>query len=360
MTKQRDRKKMLGVWAEPKPEIPPAISLVGGTAVAEDIHAAEPADDDWMTHTAAAKAHAPGSVFALTSLLTRRIEDTSPEFDSLKQKLESGENVVELDTALIDPSFVSDRIDISETEIDELAAQIAQRGQLVPILVRPHPDQNLRYQVAFGHRRLRAAIKLGRAVRAIVRKLSDEELVVAQGQENNARLDLTFIEKVRFASELEKQGFTRDLIGAAISTGANNVSTMLTMYRRFPEQVVLAIGKAPGVGRPRWLELQQALGERKNTAKAEAFIGTERFQKLASEDRFAALLKELAQVDQSAKQAAPKPTYWSDTKGRQLAAINLSPEQCVLRIDRKVEPGFAEFVVGKLSELYTQYETENA
>ena len=50
-----------------------------------------------------------------------------------------------------------------------------------------NPQQEGRYQIAYGHRRLRAAIELGRPVRAIVKPLTDEQLVVAQGQENSAR-----------------------------------------------------------------------------------------------------------------------------------------------------------------------------
>ena len=49
------------------------------------------------------------------------------------------------------------------------------------------------YQVAYGHRRVRATAILGIKVRAIVRDLTDAELVIAQGQENNARQDLSFI-----------------------------------------------------------------------------------------------------------------------------------------------------------------------
>ncbi|WP_164125936.1 ParB/RepB/Spo0J family partition protein, partial [Stenotrophomonas maltophilia] len=61
---------------------------------------------------------------------------------------------------------------------------IRQHGQNVPILVRPKPGDTEGYEVAFGHRRLRAARELGIKVRAVVRSLTDEQLVIAQGQEN--------------------------------------------------------------------------------------------------------------------------------------------------------------------------------
>ena len=46
----------------------------------------------------------------------------------------------------------------------------------------------------------------GRPVKAVVKKLGDEELVIAQGQENNERQDLSYIEKARFAHRLGKRG----------------------------------------------------------------------------------------------------------------------------------------------------------
>src|SRR3954470_17986990 len=78
----------------------------------------------------------------------------------------AGDRVVELDPALIDPSFVSDRLATLPEDHANLVALIRERGQQVPILVRPHPERPGRYQVAYGHRRLRAAADLGRPVRA--------------------------------------------------------------------------------------------------------------------------------------------------------------------------------------------------
>ncbi len=88
-----------------------------------------------------------------------------------------------------------------------LVEAIREQGQQVPILVRPHPDRPGRYQVAFGHRRLRAVAEIGIPVRAVVRDLTDEQLVVAQGQENNERRDLSYIEKARFAQKLQLRFF---------------------------------------------------------------------------------------------------------------------------------------------------------
>ena len=92
----------------------------------------------------------------------------------------------------------------------------------------PHPENAARYQIADGRRRLRACIALGRRVRAMVRPLSDQELVVAQGQENNAREDLAFIERGLFAASLEEGGYKRDTIMAALGIDKTGLSRLIS------------------------------------------------------------------------------------------------------------------------------------
>ena len=123
--------------------------------------------------------------------------------------------------------------------------------------MRPHPAVTGRYQVAFGHRRLRAASELGRPVRAVVKQLSDRDLVIAQGQENSARADLSFVERARFARSLEESGYDRETIITALSVDKTTVSRMISVATRIPADIVDAIGPAPGTGRDRWIELSK-------------------------------------------------------------------------------------------------------
>jgi hypothetical protein len=58
------------------------------------------------------------------------------------------------------------------------------------------------FQVAYGHRRLRAAELLQIKVKAVVRYLSDIEMVVVQGKENSDRRDLSFIERAAATADL--------------------------------------------------------------------------------------------------------------------------------------------------------------
>ena len=162
--------------------------------------------------------------------------------------------VVELDPELVDNSFVVDRMDGGEELFGELLAAIRERGQDTPILVRPHPGKEGRYMVVFGHRRLRAARELGRPIRAVVREVADQQHVVAQGQENAARDNLSFIERASFAQSLIGLGYGRETVQAALSVDAPMLTRMLSITKRVPARIVNAIGAAKGIGRDRWLE----------------------------------------------------------------------------------------------------------
>lgn len=82
------------------------------------------------------------------------------ESRALQDALARGASIVELDPSLVDPSFVRDRLQDDTANFAEFKRLIAERGQEVPILVRPNPEHQGRYQVAYGHRRLRAVAEL--------------------------------------------------------------------------------------------------------------------------------------------------------------------------------------------------------
>ena len=196
-----------------------------------------------------------GSLKAM-GLTLKNLSDEADEARALKAQLATGARVIELDPNLVDPSFVRDRLAEPEGEAFELfKASLAADGQQVPILVRPAPNDEGRYQAAYGHRRLAALRALGRPVKAVVRDLTDEQLIVAQGKENSDRRDLSFIERALFAARLEDRGFSRAAITAALSLQKGNLSTMISVARSIPEPLIVAIGPAPKVGRPRWEQL---------------------------------------------------------------------------------------------------------
>jgi ParB family chromosome partitioning protein len=273
----------------------------------------------------------------------RRAED-------IERKLATGQAIVELDPGLIDPSFVADRMTAKPEALANLVEAIREHGQLNPILVRPHPDLPGRYQVAFGHRRLSAVGVLGRAVKAIVRDLTDEQLVIAQGQENHERKDLSYIEKARFAHRLD-QRFTRETIMAAMSIYKSDLSNMLSVVSRIPEDIIDAIGPAPATGRRGWIELAEQLAKGKVVAAVRRAASNPDLQELDSDERFKRVLASVKPPP-----GRSKTEDWATPKGEKFARVVHNNQRVSLTIDRQKSPEFADFVLTRLRDLYHEFE----
>jgi ParB family chromosome partitioning protein len=265
--------------------------------------------------------------------------------------------VIELATDLIDDSFVPDRMEGTKEDHDTLVVAIREQGQLVPVLLRPKPDDPRRFQVAYGHRRVRALRELGKPVRAVVRALTDEELVVAQGQENNARRDLSFIEKAAFAVALEDRGFDREkTIIPALSVDKTELSRLISVARAISPEIIEAIGPAPKTGRRRWMELAERLDAPKAGEIVRRLMATQINHLFNSDDRFIAML---TAVTPQAKPAKRKGHTWKDERGRSLARIERGQGRFVLSIDENIEPAFGEYLESRLTEIFRDFASRN-
>jgi len=273
--------------------------------------------------------------------------------EEIELKLAEGQSIVEIDPALVDSSFVSDRMELADDLHRAFVDQVRAHGQQVPILVRPKPGRTDRFEVAYGHRRLRAARDLGRNVRAVVRQLSDEQLVVAQGQENNARADLTFIERARFAARLEDRKFSREIIMAALTVDKAALSRMISIASRVPPDIIEAIGPAPAYGRHRWQELTDLLEAADSRARARKLIETQEFKGLATDKRFEAVHRNL-----SAQAPRARSEPWSADDGTRLVRVTETDKKLTLAFDNRVAPDFGEFVRGRLQALYDEYKRQ--
>lgn len=261
------------------------------------------------------------------------------------------QSVVEIAPDQIDASFISDRLETSPESHQALVESIREHGQQVPVLVRPHPDRVGRYQIAYGRRRLRAVAELELRVRAIVRPLTDQQLVVAQGQENSARTDLSFIEKALFASRLEENGYSRETIMAALSVDKTGLSRLISSAVKIPRDVIEAIGAAPKAGRDRWIELAGRLEHPTALAKARGVIEGEGFERKSSEERFELVLN--ASAPKRAR--VPRPTVWKAVDGTRVAQIRDDPRHVTLAIDKKNAGEFGAYLVQQLPEIYAAF-----
>ena len=272
--------------------------------------------------------------------------------EQIEERLAAGQTVVELDPNLVDGSFVTDRMDATDEQHEQFLEQIRAHGQQTPILVRPNPSSPGRFEVAYGHRRLRAARDLGRAIRAIVRSLTDEELVVAQGQENSARTDLTFIERARFAARLESRNFNRETIMAALNVDKTVLSKLISIANRIPPDIVEAVGPAPAYGRVRWQELAELLDNEERHQQARHIVATPTFLTHTTDKRFELLHSGLKRPTTRRRL---EPFILDD--GTKLAHIVRTDQRLTLAFDNRAAADFGNFLTSRLQDLYNEYKS---
>lgn len=289
---------------------------------------------------------------------SRSIISSIDELSQRADKLLQGETVVELDPATIDASFVRDRMEDDEQEFADLLNAIRERGQDSPILVRPHPSQPGRYMAVFGHRRIRVARELGRPVRAVVKDIKDRDHVVAQGQENTARANLSFIEKALFAGELARLSYDNDntIVLAALSVEKATLSKMLAVAS-MPGDLLQIIGAAKGIGRDRWYELKMLLDKPANLTLAREFVDTDEFKELSGDDRFNRLLATLKGGRKVTKAIAPRNSrQWMPADRAVKVDIKSDGRSYTLSLKAKDAVGFGEFISDNLAQLYADYQ----
>lgn len=259
-----------------------------------------------------------------------------------------------LPVAAIDPSPIRDRIDLTE-DLDVLIQSLRRDGQQIPILVRPRPGTD-RYEIVTGRRRLEAMRALGRdTIQAFVRPLSDEEAFVAQGVENNARLETSFIERARTVLSALEAGFTQTQVESFLAVDQTMVSRMKTIYQGLGDEIVLAIGPARGVGRRKWERLQKLVeGSGLDRATLAASVAKEG-DSVARFDAF------LARMETATPPAPPPARRNRDAaparalaEGRLLA--RRSSRQMVLKLDRTMPEDFLDFLEDRLPGLVADYE----
>ncbi|MBX4994660.1 ParB family chromosome partitioning protein [Rhizobium binae] len=297
--------------------------------------------------------HRPSGAVKAMNLSLGRLGEEAAAAKALRESLASGDKVLEIDPGSVEMSFIRDRIPVGkDPEFERLKQSIQESGQQVPILVRPDPVKAGHYQAAYGHRRLRAAAEIGVPVKAVVRKLTDEELILAQGQENGPRVDLSFIERALFARRMDEHGFSRDMIAQALATDKPETSRLLQVAQTIDPEIILAIGPAPKVGRPRWLAFAEKFREAGGQKKAQAAIGAADFHTLESNSRFDVIWKALEEksAPQRAEQTLRTPG------GGTLASVTRSGK--TFRITAK-SAAFSEFLARRLIGLAAEFEEEN-
>lgn len=127
------------------------------------------------------------------------------------------------------PNSDQPRRNFDKDAIEELAASIAAKGMLQPILVRPlSADQ---YEIVAGERRWRAAQKAKlHKVPVIIRELTDEETAEIALIENVQRVDLSPVEEAAAYERLsDVHGRTQEQIAKAVGKSRSHVANIMRL-----------------------------------------------------------------------------------------------------------------------------------
>jgi ParB family chromosome partitioning protein len=289
--------------------------------------------------------------------MTRSIEEMAEN----TRRMSDGEAIVALDPALVDASFVSDRIDADDEDYARLRDAIAEHGQSTPILVRPHPERPGRFMIVYGHRRARVARELGREVRAVVKSIEDIAHIVAQGQENAARANLSFIEKALFARKLSGMGQSKATIKAALTVDDTLLSRMLSVAETVPAPVIDALGAARGIGRDRWEELKKLMAFPAKAELAREVVQTTDFLAKDGPERFGHLLAAVKAGRKAPRRPAELPAVtWAAPDKAVEATCRRSGKSFSLSLTAKEAGAFGEYIAAHLEELYGAFQEAKA
>ncbi len=322
-------------------------------------HALPPGSADRSPAPGHPSAAAPRPIAAVGKLgsLLREMNADAGQVADLQRMLASATHVVDLDPGLIDPSPVRDRLDDPESQdIDSLRESILRDGQRVPVLVRPKSDAPDRYVTVYGHRRIAIARAAKIAVRAVVADMSEEDALVAQGQENNERKNTSFVERCLYARRLNERGMAIIRIAAALAVPVSTVSESVKVAERIPEDLIIAIGPAPGVGRRKWLALIPHV-PRDRTVWHSLVVKPD-FRALPSDERFEAVFAALA-TPAAGDPDVPRAATLSDATGVYVT-IKKTAKTALLTISRDAAPrsdgvSFADWIESRLTSLREDY-----
>lgn len=166
--------------------------------------------------------------------------------DTAREQPVSGEaprspGVQLLPVASIRPHPGQPRRHFDDAALDDLAASIATRGLIQPIVVRARDEG---WQIVAGERRWRAAQRAQlHEVPAIVRELSDAETLEIAIVENIQREELNAIEEAEAYKRLSEEfGHTQDALGKLVNKSRSHIANLLRLLE-LPEQVRISVAQ---------------------------------------------------------------------------------------------------------------------
>lgn len=252
----------------------------------------------------------------------------------------------------IQESQVEDRIDVNE-DLEQLVESIEKNGQQIPVIVRI-VNLDKPYEIVAGRRRIAALRKLGKStVKGFITRMTDKEAFIAQGIENSARLETSFIERARTVVKAYEHGFDQREVADFFGISQTLINFMSRIYEAVGEELVMAIGPARGIGRGRWEKLTIAARERNYNSNDLVKIidpsltdSVHRFERLLAAVETGKTKRRVA-----SRSTAAKRTNFLNGQ----YAMTRKPGQLLLTAGRSASHDLLDFITEKMPDLIEEF-----
>ena len=239
----------------------------------------------------------------------------------------------------INPGPWQPRRIFDKAALEELAQSMAENGIVQPILVRPNPAKEGRFELIAGERRWRAA-QMARLhdIPTIIRELSDKQASEFSLIENIQRQDLTAIEEARgYRALIEAHSYTQDDLAQIVGKSRPHIANMMRLLN-LPDEVhnMILQGKlTAGQARP-------IIGHEDAVALAKQVVE----QGLSARE-----VERLARHEAEAEKPSKKPEKSSDIKALEKKARDVLGLRLAVAWDEASEKGTIKFTVSSFAQL---------
>ena len=160
------------------------------------------------------------------------------------KRVEQGRNQRRVPIEFLRPNPRNPRRNFAETELDELAASMRERGIIQPIVVRPVRGASDSYEIIAGERRWRAAQRAGlHEVPIVPLDVSDDEALQLAIIENVQRADLNPLEEAAgYQSLMSEFGHSQEAVARMVGKSRSHVANTLRLLK-LPPSVQTYIGE---------------------------------------------------------------------------------------------------------------------
>jgi len=171
--------------------------------------------------------------------LSALLGDAPPINDVAETSAEPPRGQMTAPVDLVHPNPEQPRKNFEKDELEDLAASIAEKGVLQPLIVRPDPNHPGAYQIVAGERRWRAAqLAQLHEVPILVKDLTDSEVMELGLIENVQRADLNAVEEAEgYALLIEKYAHTQEALSRIVGKSRSYIANSLRL-RSLPGDVL--------------------------------------------------------------------------------------------------------------------------